>query len=77
MLNIKKRGSILLVIVSIFIVYSFSLWTLKEEITRLGEKLRNSEDKLSAAESTKEMLQKELSAYEVTLAKMSVDLEVS
>lgn len=77
MLNIKKRGSILLVIVSIFIVYSFSFWTLKEEITRLGEKLRNSEDKLSAAESTKEMLQKELSAYEVTLAKMSVDLEVS
>lgn len=49
----------------------------KEEITRLGEKLRNSEDKLSAAESTKEMLQKELSAYEVTLVKMSADLEIA
>ncbi|XP_052830055.1 tax1-binding protein 1 homolog [Octopus bimaculoides] len=49
----------------------------KEEITRLGEKLRNSEDKLSAAESTKEMLQKELSAYEVTLVKMSADLETA
>ncbi|GAB1609423.1 tax1-binding protein 1 homolog B-like, partial [Argonauta hians] len=49
----------------------------KEEINRLGEKLRNSEDKLSAAESTKEMLQKELSTYEITLAKMSADLETA
>ena len=39
--------------------------------------MRNSEDKLCAAESTKQMLQKELSAYEVTLKKMSSDLEVN
>lgn len=49
----------------------------KDEIARLSEKLRNSEDKLCAAESTKQMLQKELSAYEVTLKKMSSDLEAS
>lgn len=51
--------------------------TKKDEVARLSEKLRNSEDKLCAAESTKQMLQKELSAYEVTLKKMSSDLEAS
>ena len=49
---------------------------LQENIDWLTEKIQNLEDKLSAADNVKELLQEELHTYREHNQKMSRDLEV-
>jgi len=50
---------------------------MKEDIGHLHENLRNAEDKLSAAEMCKTMLNEEVLALRQAYDKLSSDLEVS
>lgn len=45
-------------------------------MARLNEKLKNTEDKLSAAENTKLLMQSEIKTYEELKEQLSSDLEV-
>lgn len=49
----------------------------KETLARLNEKLKNTEDKLSAAENTKLLMQSEIKTYEELKEQLSSDLEVA
>ncbi|KAJ8306808.1 hypothetical protein KUTeg_014892 [Tegillarca granosa] len=49
----------------------------QENLARLNEKLKNTEDKLSAAENTKILMQEEIKTYEELKEQLSNDLEVA